>query len=260
MKGTNNMEEQLSTLVVAEGSEENQYAFAIGVTKITIERILKLKTHRADALALYLFYAYTARWQYTNEVWANNEYTRQRLGWGIDKVKHVKKVLRQLGLISESKAIRGEKGRAKKWLIKVNYFVTTGLVSQPVVKPATYIEEVLGTRTKKNNLAECEEIWRYYPRKAGKPAAIRAIAKAINRVGFDRLRALTMSFASVRPNKNDSYTPWPQRWFNEERYNDDPVTWEPKRQRPSAMSELDKRLASDPLWQEQERKRKQGEL
>jgi len=72
---------------------------------------------------------------------------------------------------------------------------------------------------------QSEQIWKTYPRRAGKPAAIAAIKRAIKRVGFDQLMKATKAFAAARPNKNDPFTPWPQKWFNQERYNDDPATW-----------------------------------
>lgn len=117
---------------VAEG-DPNQWA--VGITKATFDRIIKeAGRHRADALALYVFYAVTARWQHTNIPRATNRYVAHGLGWGEGKVISVRKILLGLGLI-ETVAMRGERGRIRKegWLVKVNYVVgrvdhDTGLI------------------------------------------------------------------------------------------------------------------------------------
>src|SRR5580765_702330 len=158
--------EELSQITVVEGHEANQHAFAIGVTKVTIERILRLDRHRADALALYLFYAYTARWQHTNEVWATNSYVCQGLGWGVDKLKLVKRVLKELGLISDSQPQRGKGGRLVRWTLRVNYFVTSGVISPPLVETAVNRDELLSIKKKETNtyvlpsaLADLTDTW-----------------------------------------------------------------------------------------------------
>lgn len=87
------------------------------------------------------------------------------------------------------------------------------------------------TTTKKDTNAqarECEEVWKAYPRKVAKPSALTAIRKAIKAHGYLRVLAATRRFAVIRPDKNDSYTPHPATWFNQQRYNDDPATWESK--------------------------------
>jgi hypothetical protein len=94
-----------------------------------------------------------------------------------------------------------------------------------------YTEEENNTEKKTNSVRararEIEEIWQAYPRKAGKPAAIKAISRAIAREGFDKILAATNAFAEARPDPDDHYTPWPQKWFNNARYNDPPSTWRP---------------------------------
>ncbi len=69
-----------------------------------------------------------------------------------------------------------------------------------------------------------EEIYRVFPRKVAKPEALKAISKALTKVPFDELISKTQAFATAR-NGDIQFCPHPATWFNQERYNDDPVTW-----------------------------------
>lgn len=74
----------------------------------------------------------------------------------------------------------------------------------------------------------CEEvIYKAYPKKVGKPVALRAIRKALKTHTFEFLLEKTQAFAKVRE-KNLDYCPHPSTWFNQERFNDDPATWRPR--------------------------------
>lgn len=72
-----------------------------------------------------------------------------------------------------------------------------------------------------------ESIYQTYPRKVGKPAALRAITAAIKKgVKAEDLLAITQRFAEAWSGEADlTYCPHPSTWFNEERYNDTPDTW-----------------------------------
>jgi hypothetical protein len=219
---------------------------SVGVTKATFERIMKTcGRHRADALALYLFYAYTARWQHTtNEIWATTRYACDGLGWGKDKLIAVKKQLMALGLV-ENVMVRDESGRVtqKGWRIRVRFIVGKWMHDECIVDPLgqpdsdqilflptldkSEPKEDLRVATKRDLLANfdslCEQIWKIYPLKAAKPKGIAAIRKALDRVPFDFLLAKTKAFAAI---PNGQRLRWyPQGWFNQEIYNDDPATW-----------------------------------
>jgi len=72
-----------------------------------------------------------------------------------------------------------------------------------------------------------EQIYQAYPLKVGKPAALKAITKAIKRgTEPDKLLRLTKAYAAARDGNKD-FCPHPATWFNQERYNDDPATWNP---------------------------------
>lgn len=69
-----------------------------------------------------------------------------------------------------------------------------------------------------------EQIYAEYPFKVGKPAALRAIRKAMEKVAPEKLLQITKAFAARRAG-DTAFMPHPSTWFNQERYNDDPSTW-----------------------------------
>ncbi len=82
-----------------------------------------------------------------------------------------------------------------------------------------------------------EEIYKAYPRKVGKAAAIRAISRALQQVkkgGIPLREAEIYLFRRVQsyarsPAGNDGeFTPHPATWFNQGRYDDDPQEWQKK--------------------------------
>jgi hypothetical protein len=69
-----------------------------------------------------------------------------------------------------------------------------------------------------------EQIYQQYPLKVGKPDALKAIRKAMLKVDPMILLEKTKAYAVAR-NGDRSFMPHPSKWFNGERYNDDPETW-----------------------------------
>jgi len=72
---------------------------------------------------------------------------------------------------------------------------------------------------------EAEAVYQIYPRKVGKPPALRAITKALKKVEPEWLKERTRLYAESRAGEDPSYTPHPATWFHQERYADDPATW-----------------------------------
>ena len=70
-----------------------------------------------------------------------------------------------------------------------------------------------------------EDIYQAYPLKVGKPMALRSISKAMQKMPPETLLKLTKAYAARRGG-DLSFTPHPATWFNQERFNDDPSTWE----------------------------------
>ncbi len=69
-----------------------------------------------------------------------------------------------------------------------------------------------------------EEIYSAYPKQVGKPAALRAIRRALTKWAFDFLLERTRLYAQTC-NSPAEFIPHPTTWFNQERFNDDPATW-----------------------------------
>jgi hypothetical protein len=86
-----------------------------------------------------------------------------------------------------------------------------------------------------------EDIYRAYPLKTGKPSALKAIRTQMKTYGAAFLLERTMAYAKARGGDLD-FVPYPQRWFNDERFNGDPATWLPKSTKPAERP--------DPLWEE----------
>ena len=70
-----------------------------------------------------------------------------------------------------------------------------------------------------------EEIYLSYPRKVGKSDALKAIGKAMKKVSSGLLLELTKQYAVARTGEDPKFTPYPSKWFNQGRFNDDPATW-----------------------------------
>lgn len=70
------------------------------ISKPTSDKLLRLE-HPSDAMALYWFYYYTAKWQYSNTVYANNHYTKTGLKWTDQRLSRAKKDLIKLELIEQ---------------------------------------------------------------------------------------------------------------------------------------------------------------
>jgi hypothetical protein len=67
------------------------------------------------------------------------------------------------------------------------------------------------------------EWWEVYPNKKAKGAAKVAYRKALKKVPHDLLMARVERYRDD-PNRVDLYTPYPQKWLNEERWDDAPET------------------------------------
>lgn len=74
-------------------------------------------------------------------------------------------------------------------------------------------------------LKQAEAIYTEYPKKVGKPDALRAIVKALGTTDAATLLSKTKLYAKSRVGEDAQFTPHPSTWFNQQRYNDDPATW-----------------------------------
>lgn len=88
-------------------------------------------------------------------------------------------------------------------------------------------------------------IYAEYPRKVGRPVALRAILKAMKKCPFPTLLAKTKAYAAAREEQDPQWTPHPSTFFNQERYNDAPETWAPSLSRPTILPAVELRLLQE---------------
>ena len=65
----------------------------------TLQKFMRSGKDFANLLALYTFYIYHAQLQKTNQPLATDEFVRKGLNWAIDRVKRIKKILKDMKLI-----------------------------------------------------------------------------------------------------------------------------------------------------------------
>ena len=70
-----------------------------------------------------------------------------------------------------------------------------------------------------------DEIYKAYPKDAGKRPALKAIAAAVKRIqpghSPEWLLGWVRAYAECRRNEDQRYTPLPAKWFNEDRFHDE---------------------------------------
>lgn len=103
------------------------------LTTRTLHDLFRFKKNGADAVSLYCFYYYTAKWQKTNQIKATDQFCINGLGWGRDKLIRAKKILEHTNLVQ--KIMKRENGKINGWYIKLNYIWTT--------KKAEEVESIL---------------------------------------------------------------------------------------------------------------------
>lgn len=123
------------------------------LNKMTVDTLFRLE-NCADCIALYMFYYKTAKWQKTNTIKANDLYVRKSLKWGSEKVKNIKNILKEHGLINIIQ--RRKNGKIEGWYIEVSYLVTqkrTDEIKIKVVEESnnTYIGVIEGKNSQSNN-------------------------------------------------------------------------------------------------------------
>ncbi len=117
-------------------------------------------------------------------------------------------------------------GKNRGFLIKVINYHQNQSVSSSLSNTSSIHEN--GKKHLNNSGSEieqqAEEIYKIYPKKVGKPDAISAIKKAINKDGFKHVFEKTELYTKEY-NGESRYIPHPSKFFNQERYNDDPSEW-----------------------------------
>jgi len=87
-----------------------------------------------NLIAMYLFYTYNAQHQRTNQPHATDKFVQTGLGWGLEKVKRIKALLKKLGVI---KMVR----KGYFTYVKVVYIYTKRKMDEILENTEVYIEE-----------------------------------------------------------------------------------------------------------------------
>lgn len=95
----------------------------IGITCKTLNTLFEKGS--PDSVVLYLKYAYHAKHQKTNQIWATDSFMAQGIGWSVRKIKKEKKVLKDLGFLSIIPYKNPKTHRVEKWFCKVEKLITS---------------------------------------------------------------------------------------------------------------------------------------
>lgn len=122
---------------LCEGTPEN---YMVGVTKPSVDKILATDCG-FDALALYTFYCYVAKWQGNNSVYAVSDYCMKKLQIGRDRFHKAKQTLLDLELIEDDPRYDHEAKRMGKWFVRVRH------ISGATLRKTYYVENQQGRKT-----------------------------------------------------------------------------------------------------------------
>ena len=93
----------------------------IRIRKQTLDKLLRHK-RSDDMIALYVFLNYTALWQRTNQPRATVGFIAKGLCWGVNKVRRIKSLLAQRGMIEDLCSVDPESKQITGWYVRVCYF------------------------------------------------------------------------------------------------------------------------------------------
>jgi hypothetical protein len=85
------------------------------------------------------------------------------------------------------------------------------------------MEPLIPPKSPKDDLSKIELIYQEYPKKVGKKPALKAITKALKNIDYETLLERTKAYAKARKGRDQQFTSSPAKWYNDERYNDEPT-------------------------------------
>jgi len=112
-------------------------------------KLLLTQKNSDETIALVVFLQYHARRQKTNQPKATVGFIAKGLGWGLNKVRRVKKMLKKLDLIEDIQT-RDDKGIVSGHYVKVKYLMNESTLTE--------IERVDGLLASKSTLTEIERV------------------------------------------------------------------------------------------------------
>ncbi len=94
-----------------------------GITAYTYDKIMEVwGKNWPDAFALYFKLLKQSRMQQTNITYSLNSFLKNGLGWGDDRLKNAKKILKELGLVDDV-VVRNDRWIIEGHYIRVNYLI-----------------------------------------------------------------------------------------------------------------------------------------
>jgi len=103
---------------------------SIQIHKATIDRLLETDNY-VDAMAVYMFYIYTARWQKTARIRAVTAYVSNGIGLSETRVRRAKKTLIGLDLIRDHQSMKDNKITGHYVEIRFSFYSDSQDVSHP---------------------------------------------------------------------------------------------------------------------------------
>ena len=98
-------------------------------------------------------------------------------------------------------------------------------ISAPVNPPAVPEKLPDPQPVKSGNVEQALVIYDAYPRKVQRKDALVAIGKALKKMDFEKLLAVTRQYAEAKATADMKFVPHPASWFNGEEFFDDPAMW-----------------------------------
>ena len=147
----------------------------------TIQKFMRYKKDYANLIALYTFYIYHAQLQKTNRPLATNEFVKRGLGWSLDKIKRIKRILKELKLID---VVR----RGKYYYIYLPFIYTKKKVKEILNRYKEKIKSKSKRRERREEREYEREVYNYLVSGNIKKERAREIAEMVSLVeGIEEL-------------------------------------------------------------------------
>ena len=96
--------------------------------------------------------------------------------------------------------------------------------------------------------ADIEAIYQAYPKHVGKKAALKAIEKALEHIGYSELLAAVTEYDAAVAGSDSQFIPHPATWFNHRRWEDDRSEWKREGRNGKPAAGTDATLAAAKNW------------
>ncbi len=104
-------------------SEQNPFADINPIMRVTTERLFKVGKDYHNCAGLYLFYVHLVGTQGMKNIYATTKWTAKRIHWSVNKVKRIKAILTELGMIKT--IIKNRPDGTLKYFIRISFIPGT---------------------------------------------------------------------------------------------------------------------------------------